>query len=192
MYSDTITFALSYAAKLHQRQGRKGTEVPYLSHLMSVSALVMEYGGSEEQAIAALLHDAVEDQGGRSVLVQIEKFFGSAVARIVEDCSDSLAEDPGEKAPWRQRKEEYLAHLEDVSTSTLLVSCADKLHNLRSIIRDYDRMGEGLWQRFNASGPDAILWSYEALAEVYEQRLNNPISIAYRQAVNHLKENLEA
>ncbi|MGH9721843.1 MAG: HD domain-containing protein [Bryobacteraceae bacterium] len=151
--------AFEYAAALHAGQQRKGSSTPYISHLMAVSALALEHGGGEDEAIAALLHDAVEDQGGAPVLEQIRMRFGDAVAGIVEGCTDA---DTIPKPPWRPRKEAYLAHLQNAPPSVRLVSCADKLHNARSILCDYRQAGEAVWARFTG-GRDQTLWYYRSL-----------------------------
>jgi (p)ppGpp synthase/HD superfamily hydrolase len=159
--------ALGYAADLHNTQTRKASGVPYVGHLLSVAGLVIEADGSETEAIAALLHDAAEDQGGDATLADIEKRFGSAVAAIVEECSDTV-ETP--KPPWRQRKENYIAHLDTLSDSTILVSLADKLDNARAILRDLRRYGPKVWQRFNTDDPHDHLWYYRSLLDVYRRR----------------------
>lgn len=158
--------ALWLAAFLHADQRRKGTDIPYVAHLLAVSSLVLENGGCEDAAIAALLHDAVEDQGGETILAQISSRFGPTVASIVEACSDSKETS---KPPWKARKERYIAHLAGVSSDTLLVSLADKLHNARAILADYRQIGEALWQRFQG-GRDGTLWYYGALVLAFEQR----------------------
>src|SRR5262245_6139004 len=158
--------AVDYACVLHARQSRKGTSIPYVSHLLAVCALVLEDGADEDEAIAALLHDAVEDQGGKPVLEEIRRRFGSKVAGIVAECTDT-DEDP--KPPWRERKEEYIARLPQVSPEALRVSCADKLHNLRSVIADYRKIGERVFDRFRA-GRDETLWYYRSLIGVYAAR----------------------
>jgi GTP pyrophosphokinase len=150
--------ALVYASRLHRDQRRKASGVPYVSHLLAVTSLVIEHGGDEEDAIAALLHDAVEDQGGAAVLGEIRKRFGDRVAAIVEACSDTN-EYP--KPPWRPRKEAHLARLLQGSVSVKLVSAADKLHNSRSILADYRLGGEAVWTRFNG-GKEGTLWYYRA------------------------------
>ncbi len=155
--------AFAYAEALHARQVRKGTNVPYLSHLMSVSALVLEDGGDEDEAIAGLLHDAVEDQGGRPTLEEIQRRFGEKVARIVLACSDSEAEP---KPPWRERKERYVAHIRHADAEVRRVSSADKLHNARSILADYRVIGDALFDRFTAS-KDETLWYYRSLVEAF-------------------------
>ncbi|HET7569288.1 MAG TPA: HD domain-containing protein [Gammaproteobacteria bacterium] len=166
MLSKRFEEALTYAADLHQEQMRKGSGIPYISHLLAVCALVLEYGGSEDEAIAALLHDAVEDQGGQSTLEEIRQRFGENVAAIVEACSDT---DVVPKPPWRARKEAYLKHLETAPSSVILVSAADKLHNARSILTDYRQQGEALWSRFNV-GRDGQIWYYQQLTSVFRQR----------------------
>jgi (p)ppGpp synthase/HD superfamily hydrolase len=162
--------ALAYAARIHAGQIRKGAGIPFVSHLLAVCALVLEDGGTENEAIAALLHDAGEDAGGRERIDDIRERFGEEVARIVEECSDTLEPKP----PWRQRKEAYLAHLEHASPGALRVSLADKLHNARSLERDYRQVGEGLWSRFNAPRED-VLWYYRALAAVFARRSAGPM-----------------
>lgn len=161
--------AVAYASGLHAGQTRKGTTIPYVAHLLGVSSLVLEALGDEDQAIAALLHDAAEDCGGEPRLVEIEEMFGSRVASIVRGCSDSLVEDPTVKAPWRERKEEYIAHLQGVSQDVILVSCADKLHNARSLWTDIQRDGVETMKRFNASGPQ-IAWYYSSLLDAFTSR----------------------
>jgi len=141
--------AFQLASGLHHEQRRKGTEIPYISHLMSVAALVLEAGGDEDQAIAALLHDAMEDQGGPPTIETIRRLFGDRVAGIVKECSDSELEDPENKLLWHQRKQAYLAKLNTASPDVLLVSVADKLHNARSVLADYRCFNDGLWNRFN-------------------------------------------
>jgi (p)ppGpp synthase/HD superfamily hydrolase len=155
--------ALGFAAHLHARQKRKGTPVPYVAHLLSVTSLVLENGGDEDQAIAALLHDAVEDQGGLPTLQEINKRFGERVARIVEGCSDSYGQP---KPPWRKRKEGYLHHLRQVDADIRLVSLADKLHNARSILRDLRQAGPQSLSRFNG-GLAGTLWYYHSLANIF-------------------------
>jgi (p)ppGpp synthase/HD superfamily hydrolase len=159
--------ALQFASGLHHQQARKGVSIPYISHLMSVCGLVIEAGGDEDQAIAALLHDAVEDQGGLPTLATIRHMFGDRVANTVESCSDSTTTDPNEKLPWRSRKDKYLEHLRSANDDALLVSAADKLHNARAILADYRELGEELWKIFNASKAEQ-LWYYGALVDVLE------------------------
>jgi len=157
--------ALLFAAQVHAEQKRKGGAVPYVSHLLAVAALVMEAGGDEDECIAALLHDAAEDQGGRPMLEKIEQRFGPRVARIVEACSDSLTEGP-DKAPWRQRKQAYLAHLPESSPSDRLVSLADKLHNSRTLLADLRREGAAAFEKFRGKR-DGTLWYYRELLRAH-------------------------
>jgi (p)ppGpp synthase/HD superfamily hydrolase len=164
--SDKFEEALAFAARLHREQPRKATNIPYVTHLMSVSALVGEYGGDEEQMIAGLLHDAVEDQGGRKTLEEIRRRFGDRVAGIVDACTDT---DEIPKPPWRARKEKYLAHLANAPSDARLVSAADKVHNLRTILMDLRRVGERVWSRFKAPKADT-LWYYRELAREFQLR----------------------
>ncbi len=167
MLSHRYDAALALAADLHRLQRRKGSDVPYLSHLLSVSALVIEIGGDEDQAIAALLHDAVEDQGGAATLALIGERFGPVVAAIVSDCTDA---DVIPKPPWRPRKEAYLAHLETAPAPSLLVSLADKTHNARAVITDGALVGRAVFDRFK-SGRDGALWYYGRCADVFVKRV---------------------
>lgn len=153
--------ALDYAAKLHALQTRKGTDTPYVAHLLGVCALVIEHGGGEDEAIAALLHDAPEDQGGLRTLVEIRTRFGERVAAIVEACSDTLETT---KPAWRARKERYLAHLEHADAPTRLVSAADKLYNARTVLDDLRTIGDAVFERFTGR-KEGTLWYYRALAD---------------------------
>jgi len=171
--------AVAFAGELHVAQVRKGTAIPYIAHLMAVAALVLEHGGTEDQAIAGLLHDAIEDQGqgfagGVDGLRQeIEREFGTAVLNIVEACTDA---DTIPKPPWRKRKEAYIAHIRTAPADVLIVSCADKLHNARAILSDYRAIGEDLWPRFTA-GKDGTLWYYQALVDAFQSNLATPRSL---------------
>lgn len=151
--------ALQLAHDLHRRQPRKKSDVPYIAHLLAVTAIVLENGGDEDTAIAALLHDAVEDQGGQPTLDRIRREFGERVARIVYECSDADGEP---KPPWRFRKEQYLQALPHKSMEALLVSFGDKIHNCRSIMRDLRRDGAPVWNRFEGRR-DGTLWYYREL-----------------------------
>ena len=176
--------ALVFAAQLHASQRRKGTEIPYLAHLLSVSSLVLEGGGDEDEAIAGLLHDGPEDQGGHATLADIRSLFGDRVADIVAGCTDSYAQ---HKPAWRTRKEAYLQHLEQAGTSVLLVSCADKLHNAQAVLEDYRQLGEPLWQRFSAPNPrEDTLWFYGALADVFRARGPVPLTDRFLRTVAEL------
>ena len=163
MLTQRFDRALAFAADLHRAQQRKDTTIPYVSHLLAVASLVLEHGGSETEAIAALLHDAVEDQGGLPTLSRIADEFGEEVAAIVAGCTDA---DVMPKPPWRARKEVYIAHLAHASESICLVSAADKLHNLRSIVSDYQMLGEELWGRFNGKR-EGTLWYYQQLVDAF-------------------------
>ena len=176
-----------YAHQVHQNQRRKGTGIPYIAHILGVAALAIEYGAGEDEAIGALLHDAAEDGGGEATLAEIRARFGDAVADIVLGCSDSLVEDPEDKLPWRERKENYLAHLENASTSVCLVSAADKLHNVRSIMRDYREHGEDIWERFQGRR-DGTLWYYETVADTLVRRYRTELSRDLQDAVDELLE----
>lgn len=170
MLTSRFEEAMIYAFRTHIHQKRKGTEIPYISHLLSVTALVMESGGTEDQIIAALLHDAPEDQGGLETLADIREKFGLSVADIVEGCTDTFDEP---KPEWWERKRKYLAHLPQAAKSTLLVSVADKLHNARCILGDYRAVDEELWSRFNA-GKEGTLWYYRELVNTYKKIPNAP------------------
>jgi (p)ppGpp synthase/HD superfamily hydrolase len=163
--------ALIYAAALHADQARKGTRTPYLGHLLGVCSLVIDSGGSEDQAIAALLHDAAEDRGGSTRLADIHARFGSTVATIVEACSDTL-ESP--KPPWLDRKTRYIERLRSEPEGILLVSLADKVHNAGAILADLEAVGATLWSRFNG-GREGTLWYYRSLADVFTQRLADSV-----------------
>ncbi|HEX4143822.1 MAG TPA: HD domain-containing protein [Pirellulales bacterium] len=152
--------ALSWAATLHQSQRRKANATPYVAHLLAVAALVLEHGGDEDEAIAALLHDAIEDQGGHPTRLQIDERFGPRVAAIVEGATET---DLQPKPPWRQRKELHLARLLQADRSVQLIVAADKLHNVGSLIADYGRLGAGLWAHFRG-GKAGTLWYLRAAA----------------------------
>jgi len=162
--TDRFSRALLLAFELHRSQRRKGSDIPYYAHLLEVTAIVLEDGGDEDQAIAALLHDAVEDQGGLPTLNRIRSEFGERVAGIVEGCSDSTSVF---KPPWRFRKEEYLRKLPSHPPEVLLVSLADKVHNARTIFVALQRQGDGVWERFNG-GKAGTIWYYRALTQAYE------------------------
>jgi (p)ppGpp synthase/HD superfamily hydrolase len=161
--SDRFTEALVYTTELHARQRRKGTDVPYIAHLLGVAAIVLEDGGDEDEAIAALLHDAVEDQGGPPTLAIISERFGKRVADIVQGCTDA---DTHPKPPWQERKEEYIAHVRHASPSVRRVSLADKVHNARAILHDQRQIGDAIFDRF-AGGKAGTIWYYRTLAHVF-------------------------
>ncbi len=177
--------AFDYAFELHQTQGqqsRKGKDTPYVAHLMAVCAIVLEYGGDEEEAIAALLHDAVEDQGGRPTLDAIRTKFGERVAGIVLECSDSEG-DP--KPPWKQRKQTYIDHIPHMSTGARIVSLADKIHNARSVLNDFRREGESTWARFKGKR-DGTLWYYAELARKFLEVKTDPMAQEFQRIVDSL------
>jgi (p)ppGpp synthase/HD superfamily hydrolase len=179
--------ALLYATHVHGGQVRKGTSTPYVAHLLAVGATVLEYGGSEDMAIAGLLHDAVEDQGGEPRLDDIRNRFGDRVADIVRACSDSTsANEP--KEDWRLRKRRYLEHLNTVDEETLLVSLSDKIHNARSILRDLRKpeIGETIWERFKPSKAET-LWYYRALANAFQRLLPGQLANELAEIVDVLE-----
>ena len=167
--------AFDFASKEHQHQLRKSTNIPYVSHLMSVSALVLEHGGNEDQAIAGLLHDVIEDADSADQIPMIRKEilnrFGPKVLELVEGCTDGEPDATGKKSDWKSRKVAYIAHLEHKSTDLLLVSCCDKLHNARSILTDLITHGNVMFDRFSAKQTET-LWYYRSLSDLYSKRLN--------------------
>lgn len=181
--SERFDNALLLASDLHRKQQRKGTGAPYLSHLLGVASLVLEHGGDEDEAIGALLHDAVEDQGGAPTLAVIRKQFGDRVADIVAGCTDA---DTIPKPPWKERKETYLAHIRTAAPSVRLVSNADKLHNARAILNDYREVSEALWDRFN-SGVDELVWYYRSLADVFLATSDNALARELDRVVREIE-----
>ena len=181
--------AFTKAARQFAGETRKETEIPYLSHLMSVAALVMEAGGDEVQVAAAFLHDSAEDKGGQAELERIDAEFGPEVASIVCDLSDSLVDTTaGEtKEAWRPRKERYIDHLRDAPERSLLVSAADKLHNARCILADYRKEGGETWVRFNETDPVQQLWYYRSLIDVFRERLDSPLTDELARTVDELE-----
>ena len=181
--------AFTKAARQFAGETRKETEVPYLSHLMSVAALVMEAGGDDVQVAAAFLHDSAEDKGGQAELERIDAEFGPEVASIVCDLSDSLVDTTaGEtKEAWRPRKERYIDHLRDAPERSLLVSAADKLHNARCILADYRNEGGESWVRFNETDPVQQLWYYRSVIDVFRERLDSPLTDELARTVDELE-----
>jgi len=175
--------AFHYAAEKHAGQTRKQSAVPYLSHLMAVASLVLEAGGDEDMAIAALLHDVVEDCGGMPRLREVRKQFGPRVAKIVEGCTDSFVEP---KLEWMERKKGYLREVKHADAETRLVSAADKLHNVRTILADYRQDGESIWKRFSGK-KEGTLWYYRALSDEYRRRNPNRITGELEIAVRELE-----
>jgi (p)ppGpp synthase/HD superfamily hydrolase len=179
--------ALVYAAELHSEQVRKASGVPYVAHLLGVASIVLEHGADEDEAIAALLHDAVEDQGGQRTAEEIRRRFGNRVIEIVLGCTDA---DTIPKPPWRQRKERYIAHIAHASPSVWLVSASDKLYNARSILADYRRLGDAVWSRFNG-GKDGTLWYYRALVEALRDKAPRALAEELERVVSDLERAVE-
>lgn len=175
--------AVRYAAEAHGQQPRKGTDVPYVAHLLGVASFVLEDGGDEDAAIAALLHDAAEDQGGRARLEDIRTRFGPRVAHIVEGCTDSWSEP---KEAWMDRKERYVEHAKKLDRETLRVSAADKVHNAYTILRDLRTQGDAVWERFKAS-PDDIIWYYDALVRSFRDAGGGPLVDELERVVRGIK-----
>ncbi len=186
-YSQRFEDALVLAHQLHADQTRKGTTIPYISHLLAVTAIVIENGGTEDEAIGALLHDAIEDAGGDPVRRVIRERFGEHVLEIVEGLTDT---DQTPKPPWRARKEAYLAHLSDASPAVLLVSVADKLHNARTILQDYRVIGEEIWKRFTG-GKEGTLWYYRALVDAFRAHVNTPLVKELDRVVSEIEERVQ-
>ena len=177
---DRFADALVYATELHETQRRKGGDVPYVAHLLAVASLVLEDGGDEDEAIAGLLHDAIEDTS--TTHADIEARFGTEVADIVQGCSDT---DVMPKPPWRRRKEEYLAHLADAPPQVVRVSLADKVHNARSVLFDYRLMGEDLWTRFNPEADQS--WYYRSLVDIFRRVSRSPLVDELDRVVSELE-----
>ncbi len=173
--------AFVFAAEKHKGQTRKASSIPYIAHLMGVASLVLEAGGDEDLAIAALLHDVVEDCGGVPMLREVRRRFGARVAKVVDGCTDAYT-DP--KPPWRERKERYIARLRNEDKETRLVSAADKLNNVRSIVSDYRAVGESIWSRFNG-GREGTLWYYRTLRDEFlrdrPNRITRDLALAVRE-----------
>jgi len=185
--SEGFSRALSYTAELHSRQLKKGTGAPYIAHLMGVASLVLEAGGDEDLAIAALLHDAAEDQGGRPRLEEIRQKFGERVAHVVAGCTDTY-DDP--KPAWRPRKEAYIRHVRhEADEDVLLVSACDKLYNSRAILHDYRYDGEPIFRRFSG-GRDGSLWYYRTLVSAYREAIDR-LTHAPKQGLLRVIEDLD-
>jgi (p)ppGpp synthase/HD superfamily hydrolase len=158
--------ALTFAFDVHREQNKKGGSIPYISHLLEVAALVLSYGGSEDEAIGALLHDAVEDHPDVASFKLIGERYGERVGEIVQSCSDASSIP---KPPWTERKEKYIAHIAHADESALMVAAADKLANARAVIKDHHLVGESVWKRFNAPKPEQ-LWYYRTVTEALGER----------------------
>ncbi len=192
MLTDRFERALILASQLHADQTRKVVGVPYISHLLGVTSIALEHGADEDEAISALLHDAVEDQGGAATLARIEREYGPRVAAIVDGCTDT---DQVPKPSWQQRKEAYVARIrageEEHGPSIRLVSCADKLHNARSVLNDHYRIGEEVWDRF-AGGKSGTLWYYRALHNAYTQFGESPLIKELNRVITELEQRAAA
>jgi (p)ppGpp synthase/HD superfamily hydrolase len=185
MLTDRFQEALIYAAQVHDGQSRKGGEsIPYLAHLMSVAALVLENGGGEDEAIAALLHDAIEDRGDRTNLEELRRRFGDQVAFIVDACSDT---DQRPKPPWQGRKQAYIDRMQTAPLAVLRVACADKVHNARSTLTDLHVYGAATWSKFGST-VDQQLWYYQTLSELFSRRLPGPLSDELARLVAEITE----
>lgn len=184
MLTDKIAKALALAVEAHDGQKRKGTSIPYIAHPMGVASIALDHGADEEQAMAALLHDAVED-GGAEYAERIRTKFGNRVADIVAGCTDGVPDASGRKPPWQARKQAYLDHLKSASDDVLLVSSSDKLHNARAIVEDLLNIGQRVFDRFSAS-KEQTLWYYESLARIFESR-GTKTAKAVRSAVDEMK-----
>ncbi|MFK0733043.1 MAG: HD domain-containing protein [Gloeotrichia echinulata GP01] len=183
MLSERFTQALTYATQLHAQQVRKGSGVPYIAHLLGVASIALEYGANEDEAIAALLHDAIEDQGGAVTREEIRRRFGDNVTAIVDGCTDA---DSIPKPPWEERKKAYIAHIPTASPSVRLVSAADKLYNAQSILKDYRLLSESLWERF-VGGKEGTLWYYRALADTFSQTGSTALVAELERVVSALE-----
>ena len=182
---DKYLEAYVYSYKLHKKQTRKGSNIPYFTHLSSVSNLIIENNGTTTQAIAGLLHDAVEDQGGAKTLAAIKRKFGPKVAKIVDQCSDTTIKP---KPPWKTRKIKYIENIKNKTQDTLLVSLCDKYHNANCILSDYQKVGEEIWDRFTASKQETF-WYYESLYKEFKKYLKNHLELikAYKNTVDEMK-----
>jgi (p)ppGpp synthase/HD superfamily hydrolase len=179
--------ALQYACIIHAGQIRKGAGIPYISHLMAVTSIALEHGANEDEAIAALLHDAAEDAGGRKRVNDIRVRFGDTVADLVVSCTDTMME---RKPEWRSRKEAYVASIYHKTPSELLITASDKLHNSQSILRDYRELGDEVWERFS-SKKEGTLWYYRALANAFLAAPNNTRCKALVEEINRVVTTIE-
>jgi (p)ppGpp synthase/HD superfamily hydrolase len=184
MQMSKLPTALAIALDAHKTQIRKGTSIPYISHPMAVASIALEFGATEDQAIAALLHDAIED-GGASYALSIEALFGTYVLTLVQGCTDGIPDQSGEKALWIDRKTAYLEHLQGASDEVLLVSCSDKLHNARAIVSDLITEGPSVFNRFSAT-TEQTLWYYRQLATIFTNRKTPPAK-ALESAVSQME-----
>lgn len=178
-----FTRAFEFAADKHRKQARKASTIPYIAHLIGVASLVLEAGGDEDLAIAALLHDVVEDCGGEKMLKEVRRRFGKRVAHVVDGCTDAY---DAPKPPWKERKVSYINRLKKEDAETRLVSAADKLNNIRSIVSDYRALGESVWSRFNG-GREGTLWYYRTLRDEFLRSKPNRITLDFDLAVRELE-----
>ncbi len=188
LLTDRFQRAFAVACEVHAAQLRKGARIPYVAHLMSVAALVLEYGGGEDAAIGGLLHDAVEDcEDGAQMELRIREEFGDHVAGIVMGCSDAVAVPGQPKAPWQDRKTAYIGRVAgEADPDVLLVSACDKLHNARSIVADLRAVGPALWGRFKA-GPADQLWYFQSLASCYQGRVPPALSDELTRTIRQIQ-----
>ena len=184
MQLNKLSPALALAIEAHEGQIRKSTSIPYISHPMAVASIALEFGASEDQAIAALLHDAIEDGGNKYANI-IKAQFGDHVHDLVQGCTDGTPDHTGQKAPWLERKTAYLEHLQKVSDDILLVSCSDKLHNARAIVADLINEGPSVFERFSST-PEQTLWYYRQLATIFNNRKAPPAK-ALESAVSQME-----
>jgi (p)ppGpp synthase/HD superfamily hydrolase len=183
MITSRFSRAVSLAIEAHDGDFRKGTTIPYISHPLGVASIALEYGADEDQAIAALLHDAIED-GGKKYVQLIKEQFGDRVLYLVEGCTDGVPDSQGIKADWHERKRSYLMHLKQSHDDVLLISGADKLHNARAIVSDLKSVGQIVFERFSTK-KDGTLWYYESLADIFDDR-RVPMSQPIREAINEI------
>ncbi len=180
--------ALDYANSHHKVKPRKSTTIPYICHPIGVASLVIEAGGTETEAIAALLHDVAEDHGGEPRLAEIKELFGDDVERIVRACSDSLTEDPELKDDWKARKEAHLKKLKEQPADVLIVTAADKTHNARSIVTDLHIEGSKVWGRFSVKSPKSIIWYYESMYKILKKKDVSPVLLfPLKDAIRYMK-----
>ena len=183
--TDRFIAAATLAYEVHGEHRRLGTGIPYMAHLLVVTGLVLEDGGDETEAIAAMLHDAAEDGGGQTMLDRICAEFGDGVGAIVEACSDSL--DPDDERSWRDKKAAFLERLPQLAGPAVRVALADKVHNARSIVRDYREAGPALWERFGGKTVDDQIWYYRALLGFFEDCHPGPLVEDLRRALAEIE-----
>ncbi|CAM8647934.1 HD domain containing protein [Oxalobacteraceae bacterium] len=183
MITPRFSRALSLAIEAHDGDFRKGTTIPYISHPLAVASIALEYGADEDQAIAALLHDAIED-GGKKYVSLIEEQFGQRVLYLVEGCTDGVPDAHGRKTDWHERKRSYLEHLKQAHDDVLLISGADKLHNARAIVSDLKSVGQIVFERFSTK-KDGTLWYYQSLADIFEAR-EMPMAKTIRETTSEM------